>query len=126
MFEGLLPIGTVVLLKDSEKRIMITGVLQRQIEGGNEEKIWDYVAVLYPEGAMGPDKTFLFDDEQIEKIYSIGYQDEEQFECRRSCRGSRARRAPRSASSCRPSDRGTTMPRRAGSCRGRVPSENCP
>lgn len=79
MFEGLLPIGTVVLLKDSEKKIMITGVLQKQLDK-NPDKIWDYTAVLYPEGTMGPDKSFLFDSNQIEKIYAIGYQDEEQFE----------------------------------------------
>lgn len=78
MFEGLLPIGTVVLLKDSEKKIMITGVLQKQLDR-NPEKIWDYTAVLYPEGTMGPDKSLLFDSSQIEKIYAIGYQDEEQF-----------------------------------------------
>ena len=53
MFEGLLPIGTVVLLKGSSKRVMIIGVLQNQIAG--------------------------FDSDQIEKIYSVGYQDEEQF-----------------------------------------------
>lgn len=79
MFEGLLPIGTVVLLKDSVKKVMITGVLQKQVDK-NTEKIWDYTAVLYPEGTMGPDKSFLFDSSQIEKIYAIGYQDEEQFE----------------------------------------------
>ena len=32
MFEGMLPIGSVVLLKDSEKRVMIIGVLQKQID----------------------------------------------------------------------------------------------
>lgn len=80
MFEGILPIGSVVLLKDSEKRVMIIGVLQRQIDKDDSEKIWDYSGVLYPEGAMGPDKTFLFDNSQIDKIYAIGYQDEEQFE----------------------------------------------
>ena len=78
MFEGLLPIGSVVLLKDSSKRVMIVGVLQKQIKEG-DEVVWDYSACLYPEGYMGPDKTFLFDHEQIEKVYAIGYQDEEQF-----------------------------------------------
>lgn len=77
MFEGLLPIGTVVLLKGSSKRVMIIGVLQNQISGS--EKLWDYSGCVYPEGFMGPDKTFLFDSDQIEKIYSVGYQDEEQF-----------------------------------------------
>lgn len=78
MFEGLLPIGTVVLLKNSKKRVMIIGVLQKQLKDG-EEIIWDYSACLYPEGFMGPDKTFLFNSPQIEKIFAVGYQDQEQF-----------------------------------------------
>ena len=78
MFEGLLPIGTVVLLKNSKKRVMIIGVLQKQIKDG-EEIIWDYSACLYPEGYMGPDKTFLFSGDQIEKVFAVGYQDQEQF-----------------------------------------------
>lgn len=78
MFEGLLPIGTVVLLKNSKKRVMIIGVLQKQIKDG-EEVIWDYSACLYPEGFMGPDKTFLFNTDQIEKVFAVGYQDQEQF-----------------------------------------------
>jgi hypothetical protein len=28
---------------------------------------------------MGPDRTFLFNDEQIERVFALGYQDEEQF-----------------------------------------------
>lgn len=78
MFEGLLPIGTVVLLKNSKKRVMIIGVLQKQIKEG-KEVVWDYSACLYPEGFMGPDKTFLFNADQIEKVFAVGYQDQEQF-----------------------------------------------
>lgn len=78
MFHGLLPIGTVVLLRNSKKRVMIIGVLQKQLKDG-EEIIWDYSACLYPEGYMGPDKTFLFNSDQIEKIFAVGYQDQEQF-----------------------------------------------
>ena len=78
MFEGLLPIGTVVLLKNSKKRVMIIGVMQKQTKE-NEEIIWDYSACLYPEGYMGPDKTFLFNSNQIETVFSVGYQDQEQF-----------------------------------------------
>ena len=78
MFEGLLPIGSVVLLKNSTKRIMIIGVVQKQIKDG-DEVIWDYSACLYPEGYMGPDKTFLFNNDQIEKVFAVGYQDQEQF-----------------------------------------------
>ena len=78
MLEGLLPIGSVVLLKNSSKRVMIIGVLQQQTVDG-EAKLWDYSGCFYPEGYMGPDKSFLFNGEQIDKLYAIGYQDEEQF-----------------------------------------------
>ena len=56
-----LPIGSVVLLKDSKKRIMIVGVKQKQAYA---DKVWDYSACLYPEGILDPDKLFLFDHEQ--------------------------------------------------------------
>lgn len=79
MFKGILPIGSVVLLKNSKKRVMITGFGQRQMEKPDSE-IWDYCGCVYPEGYMGPDQTLLFNKDQIEKIYAVGYQDEEQFE----------------------------------------------
>lgn len=77
MINGLLPIGTVVLLKESTKRIMIIGVCQRSV--GEEEKIWDYCGCFYPEGYIGADKVFLFNNDQIETIFALGYQDEEQM-----------------------------------------------
>ncbi|CBK75866.1 hypothetical protein CIY_34090 [Butyrivibrio fibrisolvens 16/4] len=78
MNEGLLPIGSVVLLKDSTKKIMIIGWGQRG--GSNPDKIWDYTAVLFPEGYLDADKLFLFDNDQIERIYMLGFQNEEQME----------------------------------------------
>lgn len=78
MKESLLPIGSVVLLKESTKRVMIIGVLQKQTtESG--DVIWDYSGVYYPEGYMGPDRSFLFNDDQVERVFALGYQDEEQF-----------------------------------------------
>ena len=71
-----LPIGSVVLLKESQKRIMIVGVKQKQ---ENSDKVWDYSACLYPEGILDPDKLFLFDAEQIERLYFVGIQDGEGF-----------------------------------------------
>lgn len=75
---ALLPIGSVVLLKDSTKRVMIIGVLQKQVTE-NGDRIWDYSGCFYPEGYMGPDKSFLFNDDQIERVFALGYQDEEHF-----------------------------------------------
>lgn len=69
-----LPIGSVVLLKESQKRIMIVGVKQKQV---GSDKVWDYSACLYPEGILDPDKLFLFDNEQIERLYFVGLQDGE-------------------------------------------------
>lgn len=77
MLDGLLPIGTVTLLKNSTKRIMIIGVCQ--LEADDPTKVWDYVGCPFPEGFLGPDTTYLFNNEQIDKIYAVGYQDEEQF-----------------------------------------------
>ena len=80
MFAGLLPIGSVVLLQESTKKVMITGFCQKEITEGVEEKIWDYAGCLYPEGYLGPNQIYLFNGEQIERIFAVGYQDEEQFE----------------------------------------------
>lgn len=78
MLNGLLPIGTVVLLKNSSKRVMIIGVAQKQREGDGSV-IWDYSGCLYPEGYIGPEKTFMFNNDQVDRIFALGYQDEEQF-----------------------------------------------
>ncbi len=65
---------SVVLLKESQKRIMIVGVKQKQ---AGSDKVWDYSACLYPEGILDPDRLFLFDSEQIERLYFVGFQDGE-------------------------------------------------
>ena len=75
MLQGILPIGTVVLLKNATKRLMIIGVCQKN----REDVIWDYSAVIYPEGYMSADKTIMINNEDIDKIYAMGYQDAEQF-----------------------------------------------
>ena len=69
-----LPIGSVVLLKGSTKRVMIVGLRQKQVDA---DKVWDYSACLFPEGILDPDHLYLFDYEQIERVYFIGLQDEE-------------------------------------------------
>lgn len=76
MFTGLLPIGSVVVVGDSKKKVMIIGVCQK---GVSEGKIWDYCGVVYPEGFLDPQKLFLFNNEQITQIAALGYQDAEQL-----------------------------------------------
>ena len=73
----LLPIGSVVRLKGAEKRLMIFGIRQTNEETGRE---YDYVGVLWPEGNMGEDVRFMFDQSDIEDIIHAGYSDEERTE----------------------------------------------
>lgn len=57
MYKNLLPIGSVVLLKGGEKRIMITS---RIITRAGSDDIFDYAACYYPEGVVDPkDMVFL-------------------------------------------------------------------
>lgn len=69
-----LPVGSVVLLENSKKRVMIIGFKQKQ-EG--TDRIWDYAGCLYPEGLLDPDKLYLFDNGQIDRLYFLGLQDGE-------------------------------------------------
>lgn len=71
-----LPIGSIVKLEGGEKRVMIYGRRQRQV---NSEVIWDYIACLYPEGNISEEYMYLFNNDQIEVVYCIGFQDEEEF-----------------------------------------------
>ena len=76
MREKYLPIGTVVLLKGGRKRAMITGFCSVAQE--NQEKIFDYSGCVYPEGYLSSNQVCLFDHDQIEKIFFVGYEDEEE------------------------------------------------
>ena len=79
MNNGLMPIGSVVLLKGAEKRLMIVGVCRMEEKDG-KQLIWDYAGCYYPEGYIDENKVFLFNNDMIDTVYAIGFQDEEQFE----------------------------------------------
>lgn len=74
----LLPIGTIVLLKDGEKKLMINGVMQSDIAENGKE--YDYLGILYPEGHIGDQFQYLFNHEDISEIIFRGYEDEERKE----------------------------------------------
>lgn len=71
----LLPIGSVVRLKDGEKRLMITGILQRDDSGRGKD--YDYLGVLYPEGHIGAEYQYLFNHTDIEEVIFRGFADAE-------------------------------------------------
>ena len=73
--KALLPIGSVVLLKDATKKLMIIGILQVD---QNKNTLYDYLAVPYPEGFLGADTNFLFQHEDINDVIFTGYHNPEQ------------------------------------------------
>ena len=76
MKEKYLPIGTVVLLKGGRKRAMITGFCSVAQE--NQEKIYDYSGCVYPEGYLSSNQVCLFDHDQFDKIFFLGFEDDEE------------------------------------------------
>ena len=77
-YEKYLPIGSIVLLNDATKRLMITGFCIVPKE--NPKKMYDYCGCLYPEGVLNSNMTCLFNHDQIEKVYHMGLIDEEEKE----------------------------------------------
>ncbi|MDR1192872.1 MAG: DUF4176 domain-containing protein [Peptococcaceae bacterium] len=74
--EKLLPIGSIVRLKDSEKRLMVFGIKQSGSAGGGEVTA-DYIGVLYPEGYMGEQYQYLFNHGKIDEVVYRGFEDGE-------------------------------------------------
>lgn len=81
MLEQVLPVGTVVMLKDGMKRLMIMGYQQSQSE--NLARVYDYVGCEYPEGFISVEELIMFDHTDIGHIFSLGLQNEEQVEFRK-------------------------------------------
>ena len=79
MYKNLLPIGSIVLLKGGDKRIMICGRIQAK-EG--EDSIYDYSACYYPEGIVDASSMSFFNRDAIETVYFIGFQDKEELDFR--------------------------------------------
>ena len=73
MNKELLPIGTVVLLKDGLKKVMITGYYTKAV---NSKKVYDYNGCVFPEGLM-ESVYCLFDREQIDQVFYEGLNNEE-------------------------------------------------
>lgn len=70
-----LPLGSIVIIKGSTKKVMIItrGIALSQ-EGGL--RYYDYGGCLYPEGLVG-DAVLYFNHEGIQKVVFEGYLDED-------------------------------------------------
>lgn len=72
--EKYLPIGSVVLLKDASKKVMIIGYNPCEDDGTT----YDYVGCLYPEGVSKDYESLAFMHYQIQKLFHFGMSDEEE------------------------------------------------
>ncbi len=79
MYKDLLPVGSIVRLKEGERKLMICGRIVLQ-EGG--EQIYDYVSCLYPQGITDGEGMYFFNRDAIEEVYFIGFQDREEMDFR--------------------------------------------
>ncbi len=78
-----LPIGSIVLLNNGVKRVMIYGRKVRSLDDG---QVYDYLGCLYPEGALDNNHVFVFNRDQIKLVYFIGFQDMEELVYRKRFR----------------------------------------
>ena len=78
MEEKYLPLGSVVMLKGGKKEIMITGYLT--IPKENRDVMYDYSAVLYPEGELDSDQVLAFNNVDIDHVIFRGYQNDAEKE----------------------------------------------
>ncbi len=76
MEHEILPIGTVVELKNSTTLVMIGGYLS--IADADSEKVWDYSGFFYPIGYVNNNEIISFDHDQIETVIAYGYRDIEE------------------------------------------------
>ena len=82
--EKYLPLGTVVLLKNAKKPMMILGYKtapnskEVYLNGKTQiaKDIYDYCGCVYPEGVVNSMYMCMFDHDQIDKILYMGYCDE--------------------------------------------------
>ncbi len=74
----LLPIGSVIIMKEGEQPLMIYGIKQKEAGGLFQKgKEYDYICVPYPHGNMGNGSSFFANHEDIDKILFRGFEDEE-------------------------------------------------
>lgn len=74
-----LPLGSVVTLKESERKMLIIGRSQVC-----NDILYDYSACLFPEGYLGKDQLYVFNNEDVDILYYVGMQNEEEFAFRKA------------------------------------------
>ena len=80
MSKKLFSIGSIVKIKDFEKRVLIVGF--RGVD--DSERIYDYIGFVYPYGFLDRQNVILFDNDAILDIINLGYKTIEDEEFKKS------------------------------------------
>lgn len=79
----MLPIGSIVYLKEGSSKLMILnrGPILPSEEADSEGVMFDYSGCFYPQG-LDPNNVFYFNEENIDKVVFEGFKDadEERFQ----------------------------------------------
>lgn len=75
MYKDLLPIGSVVNVDDGDGGISLM-ICSRIVAASDEDVIYDYGAVPYPQGFIDTDNIYMFNRDAIENVLFIGCQNE--------------------------------------------------
>ena len=76
MTEKLLPLGSIVYLKEATAKLMVVG-RGASFDNGEGQSFSDYVGVVYPNG-IDPQDALFFNHEDIDQVVFKGYSDEEE------------------------------------------------
>lgn len=80
----LLPLGSVVLLKNATHRLMVIGYAAiRYGENGKSSLVYDYWGCPYPEGQFESDQHMIFNHKDIKDIIAEGYSDDSEKKFRK-------------------------------------------
>ena len=82
MKERFLPIGTVVMLENGEKEVMITSYCvfskAQYMDENIENDMFEYGGCVYPEGILDTDVSIVFNHDKIKEVLFMGYETEQQ------------------------------------------------
>lgn len=74
-----LPVGSIVLLKNGRKKLMVIGIKQKVSVEEREEE-YDYIGLLYPEGYLTKELVYMFNHADINDVIFRGYHNPEREE----------------------------------------------
>lgn len=84
MYKELLPIGSIVSIKEAKRHMMICG---RVVTRDDSDQVYDYVGCLFPEGLADASKMYFFNREAIDECLFKGWENKEEHDFKENVLG---------------------------------------